>query len=86
MQIAMINPDKVSALDAKIGAKLKALRLNKAINEGAAAAAADLTFQEYRSCEAGTRRASSHELFRIARLRRVPLTEIFAALDEPTVG
>ncbi|MGI9476723.1 MAG: hypothetical protein ACR2PI_08455 [Hyphomicrobiaceae bacterium] len=81
MQIAMINAHKATVLDAKIGARLKALRLKKSISEGESAAAADLTLLEYRNCEAGSRRASSHELFLVARLLRVSMTDIFAALD-----
>ncbi len=81
MQITMSSPHNVVVADGKIGAKLRSLRLLNSISEGEVAAAADLTIQEYQECEVGTRRATSLELYKIARLLRVSLPEIFEALD-----
>ena len=64
-------------LDQKIGLKVRKLRDKASLSQNDAASTCDLTLREFQDGEAGTRRFTSHELFRLGTELNVSLSDIF---------
>ncbi len=68
-------------MDRKVGAQLKAARMNASVGEADAAVVAGLSLDEYKACESGTRRAPTFELFKLSQYLECSLAEMFENSD-----
>jgi len=70
---------RATADDLAIGQKLRALRLDRALSQGALAAQIGVTFQQLQKYEKGANRVSAGRLARIAAALGVPVTAFYGA-------
>lgn len=68
------------SIDAIIGSKVRELRDRASIIPSDAARACDLSLSDYRSSEAGIRRFSTQELYKLSGELNTPLADIFKGL------
>ena len=64
-------------IDIAIGAKVKALRLERGLKQGDLARALKLTFQQVQKYESGANRISGSKLWETARYFTVPVSDLF---------
>src|SRR5437763_13245767 len=65
--------------DVAIGQKLRALRLDRGLSQGALAGEIGVTFQQLQKYEKGANRVSAGRLMRIAAALHVPVTAFYGA-------
>jgi transcriptional regulator with XRE-family HTH domain len=71
---------RTTAADLEIGAKIRALRLQRGLSQSDLAAGIDLTFQQLQKYERGTNRVSAGRLQRIADLLDVPVSFFYRGM------
>jgi len=70
---------RATAEDVAIGQKLRALRLDRGLSQGALAGEIGVTFQQLQKYEKGANRVSAGRLVRIAAALGVPVTAFYDA-------
>jgi len=70
---------RATAEDVAIGQKLRALRLDRGLSQGALAGEIGVTFQQLQKYEKGANRVSAGRLLRIAAALHVPVTALYGA-------
>ena len=70
---------RATAEDVAIGQKLRALRLDRGLSQGALAAQVGVTFQQLQKYEKGVNRISAGRLAALAAALGVPVTAFYAA-------
>ena len=70
---------RATAEDIAIGQKLRALRLDRGLSQGALAGEIGVTFQQLQKYEKGANRVSAGRLMRIAAALHVPVTAFYGA-------
>jgi transcriptional regulator with XRE-family HTH domain len=79
----------IHLLDTRIGSRIKLLRLERGVSDAAAASTLDLSDLNYRQRELGVMRFSAAEIWRLAHLFDVSLSDIYqgfsrgASLEPP---
>lgn len=71
---------RATAEDVAIGQKLRALRLDRGLSQGALAARIGFTFQQLQKYERGVNRISAGRLSLLAAALRVPVTAFYGAI------
>lgn len=67
-------------VDRHVGARLRALRIQRGLSQGAVAERVGLTFQQLQKYEKGTNRVSASKLFELAGILDVPVQEFFLGI------
>ena len=70
---------RATADDVAIGQKLRALRLDRGLSQGALAGEIGVTFQQLQKYENGANRISAGRLIRVAAALKVPVTAFYSA-------
>ena len=70
-------------MDKSVGAKVRELRLQASMSAVDAARICGLELKEYLDGEAGARRLSARELYKLCRELQVPMTNFFDDLPRP---
>src|SRR5436305_7879555 len=74
---AKLRKRRATPDDVAIGQKLRALRLDKGLSQGALAGEIGVTFQQLQKYEKGANRVSAGRLMRIAAALHVPVTAFY---------
>lgn len=72
-----------NGVDARIGANVRAIRLDKQMSQEALADAIGLTFQQVQKYEKGMNRIAGSRLVQLAKVFDVPLTAFFDGVNTP---
>src|SRR5437764_9567366 len=76
---ARLRKRRATAEDVAIGQKLRALRLDRGLSQGALAGEIGVTFQQLQKYEKGVNRVSAGRLARIAAALGIPVTAFYGA-------
>src|SRR3954470_8059153 len=79
---AKLRRRRATVEDVAIGQKLRALRLDKGLSQGALAGEIGVTFQQLQKYEKGANRVSAGRLMRIAAALHVPVTAFYGGGQE----
>ena len=74
---------RATAEDVAIGQKVRALRLQRGLSQGALAAQVGVTFQQLQKYESGANRISAGRLVRVAAALGVPVTAFYRIASRP---
>ncbi|MGB9369601.1 MAG: helix-turn-helix transcriptional regulator [Xanthobacteraceae bacterium] len=74
---------RATADDVAIGQKLRALRLDRGLSQGALAEKVGVTFQQLQKYENGANRISAGRLARVAAALNVPVTAFYDVIVRP---
>ena len=78
---AKLDPKRTTSVDAKLGARLRRLRILRGVSQTELGAQlGGLTFQQIQKYERGANRISATRLYEIAVLLKVPITYFFEEL------
>jgi transcriptional regulator with XRE-family HTH domain len=72
-------PKATDPLDLEVGRRVRALRLERGLSQAALADRLGLTFQQVQKYEKGSNRIGAGRLQRIARILKVPVSDLFDA-------
>lgn len=75
--------DTPDPIDVYVGARLRALRLQRKLSQSELAKALDLTFQQIQKYERGTNRISASKLLRAAEYLQAPVASLFPESTDP---
>jgi transcriptional regulator with XRE-family HTH domain len=78
------SPRSANALDRRIGARIRARRLELHMAQTALAEAIGITFQQVQKYEKGTNRVAASVLFVIARTLKLPISAFYGAPEKDT--